>query len=120
MRVRVVHDIDDLANDMLDIAKRAPKDMVAVVREGVKVGTVVARDNAKASSGVHGKNYFKRITGESHGLIGEFGPHGDVTKAVGAGWRNGPGNHDLARAADLIGPSFAQEVRALPSKWFWT
>lgn len=121
MSIRVIHDIDDLANDMVGIVRRAPKDMSKVVREGVKVGTQVARTNAKRSAGPHGKNYFKRVTGEMTGpLEGEFGPHGDVAgNAVGAGWRNGGPNTDLARAADVIGPAFAKKVGNLPDEWFW-
>lgn len=125
--VRVTHSIGDLASDLTGIAKKARPDMVKVVREGVKVGTSLARDYAKESSGVHGKNYYKRISGEMFGVVefggvggisGEYGPH-DGGTPVGAGWRHAPPNTDLTRSADVIGPAFVGEVRRLPDKWFW-
>lgn len=129
--IRVTHDIDDLANDMASIARGARKDMVDVVREGIRVGASVARDNAKRTAGAHGKHYPKSITSEMHGIVsfggaagisGEYGP--DSAKPQGGmsferGSRNQPPHLDLARSADLIGPSFGQEVSRLPGKWFW-
>lgn len=131
MRVRVVQGIDELADDMLDIAKRARGDMVKVVREGIKVGNQVAKDNAKRSAGKHGKHYHKAFSAEMNGIVefggvagisGEYGP--DSAKPQGGmsfenGSVNQPPHRDLAKSADLIGPSFAQEVRELPSRWFW-
>lgn len=129
--IRVTHDIGDLANDCASIARGARKDMVKVVREGIKVGASVARDNAKRSSGKHGKHYPKSITAEMNGIVsfggaagisGEYGP--DIARPQGGmsfefGSRNQPPHLDLARSADLIGPSFAQEVSRLPDRWFW-
>lgn len=126
-RIRVIHGIDDLASDMAKIPVTARKDMVGVVREGIKVGASLARDNAKRSSGPHGKRYYKRITSEMHGAVtfggvtgisGEWGPH-DGGLPVGAGYRHGPPNMDLANSADVVGPAFYGEVKRLPEKWFW-
>lgn len=130
MRVRVTHSIGDLAADLQKIATTARTDMRDVVREGIRTGNAVAKDNAKRSAGEHGKHYHKAFTAEMHrglGLFGntisgEYGP--DVSRPQGGmsfehGSRNQPPHLDLAKSADLIGPSFAQEVRALPDRWFW-
>lgn len=125
--IRVIHDIDDLASDIIGIAKKARPDMVKVVREGVKVGTSLARDYAKESSGIHGKNYYKRISGQMFGVVafggaagisGEWGPH-DGGLPVGGGWRHSTPNTELDRSADQVGPAFVGEVRRLPDRWFW-
>lgn len=119
--VRVLHGIDDLASDMAAIPPKAIKDMSGAVRRNVKLGNGTARRYAREASGPHGLNYFKRITSEMTGpLEGEYGPTGDVAgNAVGAGWRNGPPNTDLARSLDIVGPTFERDVRGLPGRWFW-
>lgn len=131
MRARVTHSIGELAADYSAIVTQAPRDMIRTVREAVKVGNVVARDNAKRSSGQHGKHYPKAFSAEMHGLqsagaggsvySGEYGP--DASKPQGdmsfeGGSRNQKPHHDLARSADLMGPALAGEVRRLPDKWF--
>jgi hypothetical protein len=129
--VRVRHSIGRLAADMADIPARARVDMRATVREGIKVGNTVARDNAKRSSGAHGKLYPKAFTTEMHGVVsfggvngisGEYGPdpafpQGGMSFEFGS--RNQKPHLDLARSADIIGPAFAGEVRRLPDRWFW-
>ena len=118
MRVVVINDLSDLAGDMaaipVEFAAKAP----AVVRRYTNEGLKVAQGIAKAKSGPHGVNYFKRLTAESHGLTGEYGPH-DGGTPVGAGWRHGPGNHDLAQSADLIGPRFSDAVIDMADGLFW-
>lgn len=129
--IRVLHGIDDLASDMAGIARGARRDMVKVVREGIKVGASVARDNAKRTAGKHGKHYPRSITSEMYGVVefggaagiaGEYGP--DSSKPQGGmsfefGSRNQPPHLDLARSADTIAPAFLGEVRRLPDGWFW-
>lgn len=128
MRVRVVNDLDHLKRDTARVATTARRDMVRVVGEGVRTGAIVARDIARESAGSHGKHYPKAITHEmllygALGLIaGEWGP--DANRPQGGmsferGSRNQPAHNDLAKSADLIGPSFVGEVRRLPEKWFW-
>lgn len=121
MRIVVHHTIGDLANDAAAIAVNAQAKLVPVVRRNVNAGLQSAQEFAKAASGIHGLNYYKRITAEMTGpLEGEFGPHGAVRgRAVGAGWRNHPENLDLAKAADIIGPKFADEVGDEAEGWFW-
>jgi len=127
-RIVVLHDIDDLASDMRKIATGARKDMRAVVRNGIKVGNSIARDYAKARSGPHGKNFFKRYTTEMHGDVtfggatGISGEYGERTGGigVGGGHRSGGGlNLDLPNSADQIAPAFYGEVKRLPDGWFW-
>jgi hypothetical protein len=120
VRINVRHDIDDLANDMAGIARRAKSDMVRVVRKNGREGNQIARRFARQKAGLHGKNYFKRLTFEMTApLSGEYGPEGTPkTDFVGVGFRHGQ-NMDLPNSADLIGPAMARDVRKLPDKWFW-
>lgn len=130
MRINVRHDIDDLANDLMAIAKRVRPDMRAVVRDGVKVGADLAKANARRTAGEHGKHYPKAITSEMHSglglfgnsISGEYGP--DASRPQGGmsfefGSRNQPAHLDLARSADIIGPSFERSVDDQVSEWFW-
>lgn len=120
-RIRVTHDIDDLAGDLTRIATTTQPKMVGVVRKNVERGNAAAQGFARAASGLHGKNYYKRLTAEMTGpLEGEYGPHGNVVgNAVGAGWRSGPGNTDLQKSADLIGPRFAKDAGDILDRAFW-
>lgn len=119
MRIRVTNDLSDLAGDTRRIATVAKADMVETVKKNVESGERYARSIAKQESGPHGKNYYKRITGEMTGLLeGEYGPHAGGTP-VGAGWRHGPPNTDLPKSADIVGPRFAKDVGQLPDRWFW-
>lgn len=128
MKVRVIGGVDDLERDMRGIVRTARRDMVSTVREGAKVGNVVARDHARERAGAHGKHYPKAFSSElilagALGLIAaEYGP--DASKPQGGmsferGSRNQPPHGSLARSADLMGPALAGEVRRLPERWFW-
>lgn len=129
--VRVTHHIDRLAADMASIPPRAIKDMRDTVREGIRVGNVVARDFARQSAGAHGKLYPRAFSSQMHPIRGGFGSHlisgeygPDATKPQGNmsfefGSRKQKPHLDLARSADLMGPALAGEVRRLPERWFW-
>lgn len=130
MRIRVTHGIDDLANDLAGIPAKAVRDMKATVRQAAITGNTVARDNARRSSGAHGKHYPKAFTWETSSFYGfgggafvaEYGP--EVGRPQGGmsferGSRNQPPHNDLAKSADLMGPAFQGEVRRLPDRWFW-
>ena len=118
MRVIVINDLSDLAGDMAEIPVLFNLKAPAVVRRYTNEGLKVAQGIAKSKSGPHGTAYFKRMTAESHGLTGEYGPH-DGGTPVGAGWRHGAGNHDLPQSADLIGPRFADGVLETADGLFW-
>lgn len=131
MRVRVSNTLDDLASDLRKIAVTARRDMAETVRDGIRAGATEARTLARRSAGAHGKHYHKAITTEMKplqgfgdvGIVsGEYGP--DISEPQGGmsferGSRNQPPHNDLAKSADLIGPSFGQEVSRLPDRWFW-
>lgn len=130
MRIRVHHTLDDLEDDLKTIARRARRDMVGVVRDGIRAGNTEAAALAKTSAGAHGKHYHRAFSAEMHrgfGLFGnvisgEYGP--DVNKPQGGmsfegGSRNQKPHRDLAKSADLIAPIFAREVAQLPDRWFW-
>lgn len=109
--------VADLAADLRTIAVQAAPRIIRVVDKDVRLGEETARRFAKESSGPHGLNYFKRITSESHGLEGEYGPHaGDLP--VGGGWRHGE-NTDLPRSQDIVGPKFAKDVSDEADDLFW-
>lgn len=118
MRVTARHSLGDLTRDIEEIAVETRPAMRVVVRDGLKVGTSLARDNAKLSAGPHGKNYYKRISSDMNrggGLFGntisgEYGPTGiPKTDFVGVGFRHGH-NTDLARSADIVGPAFLRST----------
>ena len=123
---RVTHSIDGLARDCRTIAVRARKDMTATVREGLKVGNTVARDNAKRTAGTHGKLYPRAFSVEMYAggtlIAGEYGPDAAMPQggmSFEGGSRNQPPHLDMAKSADLIGYPFAEAVGRLPDKWFW-
>lgn len=118
MRIRATHTLGDLSSDLEQIAVQTRPAMAGVVRDGLKVGTALARTYAKEGAGPHGKNFYKRINSSMNrggGLFGntisgEYGPSGTPkTEFVGAGFRNGH-NTDLPRSADVVGPSFIRSV----------
>lgn len=117
MSIRVEHSLDDLARDLRTIATTTKARMVGIVRDNVAFGERTAQRFAKESSGSHGLNYFKRITGEMTGeLEGEYGPH--TGNMIGGGWRHGE-NTDLARSTDVVGPKFAKDVHDEVDDLFW-
>lgn len=131
MQVRVIHDIDELASDLLKIRARVRPDMRDVVREGIKAGNELARGYAKTNSGTHGKHYPRAFSAEMHrglGLFGntisgEYGP--DVSKKQGnMSFEDGPGpqtrpHNNLRKSADIIGPVLEIEVDRKVAGWFW-
>jgi hypothetical protein len=116
--IRVTHSIGDLASDLTEIAVQTRPRMRGVVRDGIKVGTTLARGYSKEKSGPHGKALWRRINSNmdrglglfGNTISGEFGYDG-VPKSdfVGGGFRHGI-NTDLPRAADIVGPSFLRSV----------
>lgn len=130
MRVRVTHGIDDLQRDLAAIVPRARADMRKVVTEGARAGNELAKDNARRTAGAHGKLYPRAFTADratpslfgGAGFSAEYGPlsgrpQGGMEFEFGS--RNQPPHLDLAKSADIIGGSFAREVRARIDDWFW-
>lgn len=128
MRVTEHDTLDSLQNDLQAIVRRAPRDMVAVVRKNVTSGNRRAKAFAKERSRAHGKHYPNAFSAEMHpvlslGLVsGEFGPEADKRQgdmSFERGSRNQPAHHELADTADIIGPKFAKDAVAVTDKWFW-
>lgn len=117
--VRVIHDIDDLANDLASIPGEAIRKGASIVRKNGRRGTELARQYARELSGPHGLHYYKRITGESTGALEyEYGPHAGGVP-VGGGWRHGVPNTELERSMDVVGPKFADEIGDMVDGLFW-
>lgn len=129
LRVKVSDHLDRLETDLDRVTTRVYADGTKIVRDGIKLGASLARDNARRTARRHGKHYPNSITPEmklvsgGFGLIvGEYGP--DPAKRQGGmsfemGSRNQPPHLDLAKSADIIGPAFAGEVHAKIPEWFW-
>lgn len=135
MKISVTHTLRDFEDDQKDVAKRADRDMRACVRDGAKAGNEIAKAYAREKNGrkSHSRKYpgtfaatgarvFRGFGGAAYQA--EYGPlardQGILAPILENGDRseNAP-QMNLARSADRIGPSFAQEVRALPGRWFW-
>tara|TARA_R100001230_G_C5623175_1_gene132268 strand:+ start:221 stop:631 length:411 start_codon:yes stop_codon:yes gene_type:complete len=130
-----VHDgIDDLANDLVGIAKRSRGDMRDTVSDGIKAGAEVAKGYARTNNppGSHARKYPGTISSRMNagaGLFGntysgEYGPYPRGQGFLGLILENGTRNGNrpqmnMARSVDIVGPAFASEVRGLPDKWFW-
>ncbi len=120
MQVHVTSTIGDLADDLRAAEFIGKKELPKVVRKNLREGVAQAKVFARQSAGPHGKNYYKRISGEMTGpLSAELGPAGSPkTEFVGVGFRHGT-NLDLPRTADIIGPQMAGDVDDVVDKMFW-
>lgn len=115
------HTLEDLERDFIQSAtgflRAAPRAVSRTVNDGNRDARRIAR---RRSGRRHGTRYYKRITGEMTGLlVGEYGPHGDVAgNAVGAGWRHGGPNLDLAHSTDGLNPLLARRLQvAVRDTW---
>jgi hypothetical protein len=121
MRVSVTHHLNDLERDCRVVGASLKPAAEKIIAQKILEGSGAARRLARAASGPHGANYYKRITSGMTGTLkGEWGPTGDVAgNAVGAGWRHGPGNMDLPNSADIIAPEFQRDIGNLLGRMFW-
>jgi hypothetical protein len=134
LSVRVTDSIGDLANDLARISATSRGDMRGTVRDGIKAGAEVAKGYARTSNppGSHARKYPGTISPTMHSglglfgntISGEYGPYPRGQGFLGLILENGTRNgnrpqQNMARSADIIGPSFAAEVRRLPDEWFW-
>ncbi|HET8614287.1 MAG TPA: hypothetical protein VFL94_02095 [Actinomycetales bacterium] len=125
--IKVSSHLDELAADMEKIATKAERVMLSTTREALKVGNMLAKDFARASSGRHGKLYPRSFSAEltfaGFGLIaGEYGPDAEMPQGGMSfewGSRNQKPHLDLNRSADVIGGSFAREVGERIDGLFW-
>lgn len=133
MSIRSTHTVGRLASDMERIPEKAVRSFKKTVRQAVVIGNTEARDNARRSSGTHGKHYPKSFTWEMRPhfamfgasiFSGEYGPEagrlqGSMATGFEGGSRNQPPHRDLAKSADLIGPAFANEVASEVGGLYW-
>lgn len=133
MRIHVEYGgIADLASDLAKIPVMAATDMPGIVKDAARIGGLEARANAKRTSGRHGKHYPGAITWDRSATTffgfgggayqAEFGPEtgrkqGEMSFEHGS--RNQRPHNDLAKAADLVGPAMAGELRDAMDDWFW-
>lgn len=127
-RIRVLHGIDDLANDLSTIARRAPKDMRDVVKHNAHEGNRRAKEFASEQHTMFGDediNYPPSFTVERIGpLTYVYGPDaniGDGSKSPGYehGSINSPPHHDLARSADIQTIEYHLDIEDMTRGWFW-
>ncbi|HKY58304.1 MAG TPA: hypothetical protein VJL80_09725 [Aeromicrobium sp.] len=130
-KVNVSHGIGDLKRDLSRIPPTFYREGRKLITEGAKVGNSLAKDNAKRSSGRHGKHYPKAFTadraksfvGFGGGVIqAEYGPdshkrQGDMSFEDGS--RNQRPHNDLRKSADVIGPALVGETRMMLDGMFW-
>lgn len=123
MQVRVIHTIDELADDLRGIATTGRADLSRAVRRNIETGNLAAKASAKRTSGAHGKHYPNAFSAEMTGpLTGEYGP--DAGKPQGGmsfenGSRNQPPHRDLARTAPGAGDRLLRDVDDILDRWFW-
>lgn len=123
--IRVSSTTGRLVADMRRITVKAPSDMTRVVNKNVRRGAGLSRGFAKKTAGRHGKNYPQAIGSEMTGpTTGEWGPDADDPGGQGGmsfegGSRNQPAHNDLANAADIVAPRFADDVVNMVDGWFW-
>jgi hypothetical protein len=122
-RIRVTHDIDDLANDLAAIPVTGARKFATTVRKNAEQGNRLARGYAKESAGAHGKHYHRAFSAEAiTPLEWEYGP--DASKPQGGmsferGSRNQPYHGDLDRSLDVQGPRFATDIGNDVDSLFW-
>ena len=121
MRIRVTHNIDDLASDLAQIPALALRDANAAVNHAKDVGNKRAQAIARAEAGPHGRDYWKRLSAEMVGpLSAEYGPTGPPkTDYVGVSGTAGA-QRDLARSAPVAGRALAEQIREAMDGWFWS
>ena len=124
--------LDGFSDDLEGLPRKAHTEMVGVVREGLRVGNSVGRDNARRTAGSHGKYYPRAFSWEMHGALsslsggdlvsGEYGP--DAAMPQGGmefedGSRNQPAHLDVAKSYYTIAPAFRGEASQIPDRLFW-
>lgn len=109
--------------DTLDhVAERAKFELADVVEDNARQGLKAAQAFATKSSGRHGWKYPLSMSGEEIALlVWEYGPEANKDQGAmlferGEGRQSKP-HLDLARSADIAGPSLGRDVARLAAKW---
>lgn len=134
MRVVTHHGLADLRSDLRTIQRQAPRAFRTVVLRNVRAGNNFAKNLARQANDAdsHSRKYPGTFGPEMHGgrglfgntYSGEFGPRhagqGMLAPILENGSRSGnAAQHNLARAADVIGPRFAGDVLDTAADFFW-
>lgn len=128
MRVRAVHTIGDLADDMRNVSRRAPIEGNRVVRDNAYKGNALAKGFASEQHTMFGDEdieYPPSFTVEKIApMLWEYGPDtsiGDGSQAEGYehGSINSPPHHDIARSVDVIEIEFPLDVDDMVRGLFW-
>jgi hypothetical protein len=128
MRVRVTEHLGDLIATFEKAAVDGPVKFRGVVKEGIRVGNIVAKDFARESAGAHGKLYHRAFSAEMHRggaphvYSGEYGPNPALPQGGMSfewGSRNQPPHQDLNKSADIIGPAMVRETRDAVQELLW-
>lgn len=132
-KVNIRGGVSDLIADMEKIVKEAPVVLNGVVRDGVRAGTVLAKQNAQRTSGTHAKKYPATISPQMNrprrslfGHIvysGVYGPEPRGQGLLGTILENGSQNNsahlNLSRSADMIAPRLPIEAGDAVDRLFW-
>ena len=122
--IRVIHGIDDLADDLRAIPTKSATGLARAVRSNAEQGNRIARNFARESAGAHGKHYHKAFSTEMTGpTSGEYGPDSAMPQggmSFERGSRNQPPHHDIADAADRRGADDLQlRAQRVLDRLFW-
>lgn len=109
-----VSQVHDLADDFEATPSRASRTVGRTVGQVARRGNILAKRNARESSGKHGKHYPKAFEAERTGLLSwEYGPLASRPQggmAFETGSRNQPPHLDIARSADAIDSVLEHDV----------
>jgi hypothetical protein len=120
MRVRVTTTLGDLVVTLAGASAKFKTEAPAVVKRNAEAGNRTAQRIARQKSGPHGSAYYKRLSAEMTGeLTAEYGPH-DGGTPVGAGFRHGGPNMDLAELCRRDRPEVRDDdVGDMADGLFW-
>lgn len=125
MGVRIIHDLDDLADDLETVARTFKRRIAPHVRDVAQDAQRWARRDAKRTAGEHGVHYPKSITAERRGILEwEYGPDPSMDQG-GMDFENGSGKQttphkNLAKSTDVHGAGdLARRARRELDRMFW-
>lgn len=123
---RFVHDIDDLADDLVQVAAGFRRGAGSVVAEVAREGNQLAKDLARASNPRHARQYAGTFSSARTGLFeAEYGPahrgQGMLAHILerSEGRALNSAQHNLDRSADVAGPRLARRVGDFAEGLFW-
>ncbi len=133
MGVRVTHDVDDLANNLVAIARRVRPEMREVVGDTARECNKIAQGYARRNNGPksHARKYPGTFSAEMYGNLGlfgntisaEYGPRHSGQGMLAGILEDGRGynapQNNLRRSADVAGDKLMLKVGLRVNGWFW-